>query len=299
MRLVATLLLLTATAACGGNSPTNPGGGGNGVTNFTAKIDGADWNAEFAVTAINGAAGTYSITALRTSGSNNFSMVFTLYNITGPGTYPLGVGVFAFGGTALISQVGTDGWSTPLNGVAGQIVITTLSATQMVGTFAFTATPLLGGAGASKVVTQGVFDIPVSGTGGVVSTTGNQGSSLTGNVGGTFVAASALATVTGATPVLTIVANNDVRTVSISLANMTGSGTYTLSATTPVRTIQAGNMLGAGWTSGLTGGSGSVIITSVTATRIMGTFTATLIPVPASGASGNLAVSGTFNMGRL
>ncbi|MSR21018.1 MAG: hypothetical protein EXR91_08570 [Gemmatimonadetes bacterium] len=78
MRLVATLLLSIALAACGGGSPTNPGGGGNGVTNFTAKIDGADWNAEFAVQAINSTAGLYSITALRTSGSNNYTMVFTL-----------------------------------------------------------------------------------------------------------------------------------------------------------------------------------------------------------------------------
>jgi hypothetical protein len=182
--------------------------------------------------------------------------------------------------------------------VAGEIVITTLSATQMVGTFQFVATPLLGGGGASKTVTQGVFDIPVSGTGGLVSATGNQGSSLTGNISGTFVAASALASLNGATPQLTITAQNLVRNISIGVANMTGPGTYTLSATTPVRTIQVGDGLGAVWTSATTGGSGSVIITSVTATRIMGTFTATVIGF-AGGASGPLSVSGTFNMGRL
>ncbi|MSR21019.1 MAG: hypothetical protein EXR91_08575 [Gemmatimonadetes bacterium] len=179
-------------------------------------------------------------------------------------------------------------------------MITTLSATQMVGTFQFTTTELTGPA-STKTVTQGVFDIPVSGTGGVVSATGNQGNSLTGNVGGTFVASSALATVAGGTPVLTIVGNNGVRTVSISLGNMTGPGTYTLSATAPSRTINVGGAPSiplAAWMSELTGGSGSVIITSVTGTRIMGTFTATLISVPASGAIGNLAVSGTFNMGR-
>lgn len=298
MRLVATLLLSIAMAACGGGDPTIPGGGGNGITNFTAKVDGVDWNAEFPVTAINGAAGLYSISALRVSGSNAYTLIFTLYNITGPGTYPLGVGAFNFGGTALISQVGTDGWSTPLSGVAGQIVITTLSATQMVGTFSFVATPLLGGAGASKTVTQGVFDIPVSGTFGVVSATGNQGSSLTGNIGGTFVAASALVSLNGATPQLTITAENLVRNVSIGVANMTGPGTYTLSATTPVRTILVGDGVGAVWTSATTGGSGSVIVTSVTATRIMGTFTATVIGV-AGGASGSLSISGTFNLGRL
>ncbi len=297
MRCLALLVLSLVLGACGGGDPSNPGGGGNGITNFTAKVDGVDWNPEFAVTAINGAAGTYSITALRVSGSNNYTMVFSLYNITGPGTYPLGVGVFVFGGTALISQVGTDGWSTPLSGAAGQIVITTLSATRMVGTFEFVATPITGTA-ANKTVTQGVFDIPVSGTFGVLSATGNQGNSLTGNISGAFVASGALATLTGATPQLTITAQNLVRSVSIGVANMTGPGTYTLSATTPVRTIQVGDGLGAAWTSATAGGSGSVVITSVTATRIMGTFTATVIGV-AGGASGPLSVSGTFNLGRL
>lgn len=294
MRRVVTLLLFIAVSACGGGDPTNPGG--NGVTNFTAKINGADWNPEFPVTAINGSAGFYSISALRSSGSNNFTMVFTLYNITGPGTYPLGVGVFVFGGTALISQPPSNGWTTPLSGAAGQIVITTLSATQMVGTFQFTADPMAPTTG-TKTVTQGVFDIPVSGTGGVASASGNLGSSLTGNIGGTFVAASALVTLTGANQ-LTIVGNNDVRTVAIGVANMTAPGTYTLSATAPVRTIQVGDGLGMVWTSATTGGSGSVIVTSVTATRIMGTFTATVIGV-AGGASGPLSVSGTFNLGRL
>ncbi len=295
MRFVAALLLSVAIAACGGGDPTNPGGGGNGITNFTARVDGVDWNAEFPVTAINGAAGLFSISALRVSGSNAFTLIFTLNNITGPGTYPLGIGVFGFGGTALISQVGTDGWSTPLSGVAGEFVITTLSATQMVGTFQFVATPLLGGGGANKTVTQGVFDIPVSGTGGLVSATGNQGSSLTGNIGGTFVGANVLGTLNSAQ--LTITAQNLVRNISIGLANMTGPGTYTLSATTPVRTIQVGDGVGAAWTSATAGGSGSVIVTSVTATRIMGTFTATVIGV-AGGASGPLSVSGTFNVGR-
>lgn len=296
MRRVVTLLLFIAVSACGGGDPTNPGG--NGVTNFTAKIDGADWNAEYAPSAVNNSAGLYVITALRVTGSNNYSLIFTLANITGTGTYPLGVGLQMFGGSALISQPGADGWSTPLSGVAGQIVITTLSATQMVGTFQFVATPLLG-AGASKTVTQGTFDIPVTGAGGLAAL--NQGSSVTGTVGGTFVAAAAtMLLTTGGTDNLTIVGQNDVRTVTIGVANMTGPNTYGVSTSVPIRSIQVGGEPGdplASWTSQLGGGSGSIVISTVTAQRITGSFTGTLVPANAN-ATGNLTVSGTFSLGR-
>jgi len=52
------------------------------------------------------------------------------------------------------------------------------------------------------------------------------------------------------------------------------------------------------WASQVAGGSGSVQVTSVTASRIVGSFSATLVPI-AGGATGNLAVSGNFEIGRL
>ena len=297
MRRVATLLLCTLVAACGGGDPTNPGGGGGGITNFTAKIDGVDWAPEFAVTAINPTPGFYSITAVKTMGANNYTMVLQVFNITGPGTYPLGVTVQMIGGTAQLSQAPSSGWGTPGSGAAGQVVITTLSATQMVGTFEFTATPLMGSA-VNKTVTQGQFDIPVSGTGGLAAA--NQGSTVTASLGGqAFTAATgSIILTTGGNPVLTIVATNLTRNITISLADMTGAATYTLSTSSPVRTIQVGDGTGMVWTSGTTGGSGSVTISSVTAQRIIGSFTATVIGF-LGGATGPMTVSGNFSMGRI
>ena len=297
----AALALLIGLAACSGNS-TGPGGNQNGIADFTAKIDGVAWQASLAVTAQNPIAGLYSITAFRTTGSNAYTMVFALYNIRGPGTYALGVAPNVFGGTAQLSMAPSSGWATKLDGVAGEIVITTLTSDRIVATFHFTADPILSGTAGTRVVTEGHMDIAVAGTGGLAPD--NLGSKVTGTIGGAFSAAAATATITnagGSNPVFTLVANNSVRSVTISLANMVGPGTYTLSSTTPVRSIGVsgvgGNLL-ATWATQLPGGGGSVTISSVTTTRIMGTFTATLVPL-GGGATGNLAINGTFDMGRM
>jgi hypothetical protein len=149
-------------------------------------------------------------------------------------------------------------------------------------------------------VTDGQFDITITGTGGVALA--NQGSSITGTVGGAFTSAQATHILSiGGTPTLTIVGDNNDRSVTMSIANMTGPGTYALSGSAPIRTIYANADLAnnplAVWRSDQTGGSGQVIISSVTADRIIGSFTATLVPF-GGGAAGNLSISGTFTLGR-
>jgi hypothetical protein len=288
-------VLILALAACGGDGPTNPNGGG--VTNFTAKIDGADWNAEIAPIATNPAAGMYVITAVRTTGSA-YTLVITLNNITGAGSYPLGVNLMAFGGNAQLSDA-SSGWATPLSGAAGTIDITTLTATQMVATFEFVAGPILNTA-STRTVTQGQFDVTLTGTGGVAAA--NLGSSIVGTIGSAFTAAQvAHGLPPGASSTLTVLGNNTTRSITISVANMTGANTYALSSASS-RTIMANtNVTGttAIWTSALAGGSGSVTITSVTADRIRGTFTAMLVPAAgSSGISGTLTVSGELSIGR-
>jgi hypothetical protein len=298
-RTPAVLLLLGVLIGCGGGSDTtDPGGNPGGITNFTAKIDGVAWAPTTAVTAINPSPGLYSLSALRVGGANAYTMVFQLYNIRGPGTYQLGAITSVFGGSANLSLPPSGGWSTPLNGTAGELVITTLTPTRMVGTFRFDAEPQAGSTG-TRNVTEGVMDIPISGTGGVAAA--NQGSKLTGNIGGTFAAAGVNHILgTGSNPTLTITATNGTRNLTISLANMTGVGTYALSAATPVRSVQVSGQPGnltATWGSQVAGGSGSVEITSVTATRIIGSFNATLAAL-AGGASGTLTASGSFELGR-
>lgn len=300
-RSIALSLTFATLAACGGNTVADPGGGNN-QTNMSAKIDGVLWQPDLAAQAVNAAPGLYSITGFRTTTPNNYTMVLSLYNIKGPGTYPLGVITTVFGGSALLSQPPSNGWSTPLNGTAGEIVITTLTATRMVATFSFDTAPLQTGSPGNPRVTEGRLDIPVTGTGGFALA--NQGSKMSGNIGGTFVASAVAGNLTnagGSNPIFTLVANNGTRSITMSIANMTGQGTYPLQATTPVRSIQTSGMPGnltATWGSQLAGGSGSITISSVTADRFIGSFTGTLMPV-AGGATGSLPVSGTFELARL
>jgi hypothetical protein len=301
-RATALSLTLVTLAACGGSSPAAPGGGNPNLPNMSAKIDGVLWEPTLAVQAVNFAPGLYTITAFRNTGANSYTMVLSLYNIKGPGTYPLGVITTVFGGSAVLSLPPSGGWSTPLNGTAGVIVITTLTATRMVATFNFDTAPLQAGSPGNPKVTEGRLDIPVTGTGGFALA--NQGSKMSGNIGGTFVASAVAGSLTnagGSNPIFTLVANNGTRSITMSIANMTGQGTYPLQATTPVRSIQTSGMPGnltATWGSQLAGGSGSITISSVTADRFIGSFTGTLMPV-AGGATGSLPVSGTFELARL
>lgn len=291
--------LVLAVGACSSGT-TDPVGGGidPALPNFTAKIDGAQWQATLAVTVQNLAPGLYSITGFRSSGSNPYTMVLSLSNIRGPGTYAMGVGVQIPGGTGLLSLPPSGGWTSALNGVSGEIVITTLTTTRMVATFRFTATPQAGSTGAREV-TEGKLDLPVVGTGGVALA--NQGSIVSGTLAtGAFNAAAASVIVSGASPnqTLSLVANNGTQNLSITIAGLSGAGTYQSSNANPIRQVGVsgiGGNLTATWSTAV-GGSATVVVTGFTASRIIGTFTGSLSPGP--GASGTVAVNGTFDMAR-
>ncbi len=293
-----TRLLLAAMfsiAACSSDGPSGPEEEEE-LPDMSARIDGAAWSPSIAITAINAAPGIYSITGTRISGANNYTLVFSLFNIKGPGTYPLGVTPSVFGGTANLSRPPADGWTTPLNGVAGEINITTLTANRMVAQFRFDTTPILPGSPGAPKVTDGTLDIPVSGTGGLALA--HQGSTLTGNVGGAFAASGVAAILSNAgnNPTLVITANNGTRSLSIGLSQMTGPASYAVGGVNSTRTVSVSGAPGnaqATWLSQ----SGTVTISSVTATRITGSFSATVAPA-AGGATGNLTVSGDFDIGR-
>src|SRR5690606_5745778 len=97
---------------------------------------------------------------------------------------------------------------------------------------------------------------------------------------------------------LTIAASTEDRALVIAVSRLTGPGTYTLSAEVPVRAVQVTEVLGNAirtWSS-QNGGGGSITVTSVTTSRLQGTFAASLRPF--DGADEVLQVSGSFDMGR-
>ena len=85
--------------------------------------------------------------------------------------------------------------------------------------------------------------------------------------------------------------------VAVSVVNATGPGTHSLNifAGGDGSNVSIGTSSGVGYTTGLTGGSGTLTITSLTATRIVGTFSGTAVPAGSSGAN-LVLVNGQFDI---
>jgi len=295
---------LLATVACSGGSGGPAGPGNQSGSRLTASIDGSPWTSTLGAE-LNGVPlvlpGVYSIAGVQ---SNSYILVIGLFNIPGPGTYPLGVGPQVAGGFAQVSNA-TGGWVTPQSGAAGSITLTTLTSSRMAGTFNFTAVALTGTATGTRTVTNGNFDLEVRPTGSIGPLPPNAGSKVGAVVGGAaFNAAAASGSLlTSGTPILTVVGNNDARSLTISLTGVSTPGTYALSAAAPTRVIGVANTTNTfanTWSSNGPGGAGSVTVTAITAARIQGTFTATLGPAPGTTTTGSLTVtSGIFDIGRI
>ncbi|MBM4117616.1 hypothetical protein FJ251_07690 [bacterium] len=153
---------------CGGDGggPAGPGNNNNGGgSSFTAVIDGSNWTSSQLSIQLTGDAGNPQASPLVISGYENasgFSVQLFLGFIGGTGSYPLGVNAGSTaGGTAQV-VLAPDIWLTPFSGAAGNLEVTTLTATRIAGTFAFTADALLSALPAQRSVTSGAFDITVS-----------------------------------------------------------------------------------------------------------------------------------------
>jgi hypothetical protein len=305
-------LLLGAVllSGCGGGTtdPGNDDADGNNNNNnsgspFSATIDGQAWSVTgaTAVTAIQFApqSGGYMIIATGTGVIASISL--TLNFIVKTGTYPLGVdGATVPGGFAGVT-VGTGGvWLTPFSGAAGSITITTLTTTRIAGTFSFTTTGSSGGATGTKVVTQGRFDLPMNAA-PIAVLTDSMGSTLSASLNGQPWNGAIVSGQTTATH-LSLLAINNLQSLTLTIPRPAGTGTYQLSnnpgsilwATDPNAVAPAGTRC----CYGILGDVGTLTITSLTTTRIKGTFSATLRPQPGTAATGSLIITnGAFDIG--
>lgn len=285
-RIVVSLLCLLLTA-CGGNDPTGPGGSAN----FQATIGSAVWQAQTA-SAVAGVNGTFTISGGSASGSG---LALVLYNMSAPGTYPLGVGGSVFGGSATVTE-GVASWWTALSGAAGTVTISQVSATRIVGTFSFTAVPLAGGATGTRQVSAGSFDLAVTTTGSI-TVPANVGNRAGGTLGGLpWNAATVVMVSAPASGLMTSGFSNDTHNINLILSGLAGAGTYQLN--TGVARYFTVMLTGTATTWGGTqaSNSGSVVLTSVTASRVVGTYNATLQP-GVGNPGGPLTITGTFDLG--
>jgi hypothetical protein len=304
-------ICLSFLAACGGGSDSttapntgnqNPGGTtGTGSTKMTATIDGKAWTAatSFALQS-DPVASRYLLSGIEVG--TNTSIVLSLGDIPGPGTYPLGVdGVTVAGGFGGVTMLSGQTWNTSFSGAAGTITITALTTKHIAGTFSFTASLATNGATGTRSVANGVFDVPFNSDATLRALPDSIGSKMTATLNGQAWNAAIASGGTG-NGFISFSGINDKQSVLFTIAAPTAAGTFPLSYTSPnfVWAIDPNAVKPAGpqccW--GVTGDAGTITFTTVTKTRTRGTFSITLSPQPGTAAKGQLTISGgTFDLG--
>lgn len=307
-QILATAVLVTlGLAGCGGgggdDGETGPGPDNSTDSGMSAKVDGANWTAgelTAYATAVPGVPGGIGIGGTQNVSSlDSRSITLSLYNVSGPGTYPLGVLPPVRGGSGQYTTSST-GWITAGSGTAGSVTFTTLSATRVVGTFRFNAGAVPGGGAAgTKVVTDGSFDLPLIGT--MTPVTEKDGASVTATLNGSPYIASTVAVIAKGAQGFAVSTIDGSSALTIWLNEVTAPGAYAPSVT-PLHAILVSDLsVGSGgshpnW--GVTeDDAGTITVTSLTTDRVRGTFEVTLKPQPNGGASGEMVVAGSFDVG--
>jgi hypothetical protein len=305
--------------ACGGSGGSGGSGGtgpgsGNARYYMTASVDGAAWSEDAAGASTVGAvwAGPGSYTISGYSSANGSTILITLFNIRGPSLFPLGVGGSVPGGTAQFTNT-SSGWATRLSGQAGAIIITTLTNTEIAGTFTFVGNGILNASSTStKTVTSGTFDLPLKSFGPIGAIPDYAGSTISGTIGGTQFNMATIAVTTATTrgtqgqsigTTLIFGGSTDTQGIGAAVPGVNGPGVYTLAAgdstnsfnsTTLNTSLTNGSAIQA-WNSSDPASVGAVTITFFSPTRVKGSFTANL--GPGFGTTARINVSGTFDLG--
>ena len=296
--------------ACGGDGVPDPpdDGGNNNASPMSATIDGQSWKASAmtgAATALQFApvSGGYILTGFDVTGAGlpGTSLVFTINNISGPGTYPLGTdAVSVYGGFAGVVAANGQQWTTPLTGAAGTITVTALTTTRIAGSFNFSAAASGGGATGTRTVTNGTFDLPILGNAVMPKLPDSVGSKMSVSLNGTPWHA-AIVSAGSSNGFITISGINASQTLIFTLPLPAGPGTYQLGNNPGILQAWDPNAVapaGARCCWGVAGDVGTIRFTHLTKTRARGTLTATLSPQPGTAARGQLVISnGTFDVG--
>ena len=296
-------LALLTLGACGGES--GPNGGGSGF--MRAEIDGEEWESDD-IALENGiqytTPGAYAIQGTKVvSGSDALSVVLSLFNIRGPGTYRLGMGGGTVGGIGFVANA-SGNWGTILSGNEGTVTITTLTDDRIAGTFEFTGHASLNSNGAVREVTNGEFDVAIVRNGNVAELPANAGSEISATFNGQEWFASTIAVQPTPGTLFGFSALNTEYTLSIGVNEVTAPGTYPLQLAGQVAYAavsdgvdQDGNCCW-GFGPGGTNGVGSITIEALSADRATGTFSFTLPSQQNGTATGELVVAnGEFDLG--
>ena len=281
-----------ASSGPGGMAPPAPGGGTSRPSPLSMTVDGQPWSADplgagVGVTVT--VPGTYILVAFRGVGTAATGVTFTLTNIDGPGTYDLGVS-----GTNLFANA-TGAWWTSLSGAAGSVTIRKLTPTRIAGTFACTLDSLSGDAHGRLTITNGTFDFPiVSNTAGPLPD--NAGSRLSATVDGAAWNASLIVPFRSGAGDSTLGCgtSNLAGGLGLLVKGATAPGTYSIES--GASTLTFVDASGARRWGSAGRDSGEIVITSISPSRIQGTFGGRLAAALGTSASMHI-VDGTFDLG--
>jgi hypothetical protein len=212
-------------------------------------------------------------------GDNRQLLSFAVTANRGSGTYTTGVIDPNNVVVSTLSNVGgAAAWLSGPTFGSGSVTITSLTSTSAAGTFTLTLAPTAGtGATGNKVITNGVFNVTFTVPPTLPPGAGAVNGTISASVDGVAWrgAVSARATTTNG---LVSITGQDTDTRLISLAFF-ASGPGTVSLNYPNPSHGSMNLGGQFWdTATFPGGTGSVVVTTITATRVTGTFSMTMQP---------------------
>jgi hypothetical protein len=297
-------------AGCGPGSGTDDGGSGGGP--FTAKVDGAAWAADpigMYAMAVASSPGCLIVGGTQNGNGTVVSLSLTLYNLKDTGTYALGTGLSAYGGMGQVGEAEADGtgkgdtWITPGTGLDGEFRVTRLTANHITADFRYATVPGKNNTrSGDRAVTEGHLDMDFTGT--LSPVLDKHGGRLTATLNGKpYNAADIYASLVdlNGNAGVTLTTANSVNGVSLSLAGITAPGAYAVVWRQPTpRAIIVGRNGGTAETCcwGAEGDSAEVVITSLTPTRVKGTFRGSLVPQAGKPATAKLIVTeGAFDVG--
>lgn len=263
---------------------------------FAATIDGVSFSSTKASATLVGA-GNFTITS--GAAATGTSVTLLLYSIGKPGTYPLGVTPGIIGGAGQLTASGAT-LSTANSGTAGTVTVTAISLTRISGTFSFKASRATGfRESETRVVSDGRFDVAVTGS-GTLEIPPNIGSSTTGSIDFVDFFATQITLVDNpSSGTLLLDLRQSPRKLTVEVSEFTGPGSYTLGTgvarrlryDAPVRDFEST------WGGSNSTTSGTVVVTSLTSSRIQGTVEATLTPTFAPLGTKPVNVSLRFDVG--
>jgi Family of unknown function (DUF6252) len=286
------LTLLATFVACGSPTESTKSIDSTGIaTTVSATIDGTPWSGTSTAARLSGI-GDFTISVPSIPNSNGVGFTLQLFSVTVPGTYPLGVNRSMIGGLADVFRQG-GAWSTTQDSPGGTVTVTEVSTTRVAGTFAFQADPMLGQTGVTLTVRDGRFSANVTGS-STLQLPDNIGSTVEGMISSSpFAARQVFVSRSGGGLLFGFAGPSMLGRVQLS--EFTGVGTYALgSGTERYVGVGFGNTA---WGGSNAASSGTLTITSATATRIKGTVVATLANVNGPVGTPSATVNLRFDLG--